>query len=772
MNVTLNIVSVDARAERAGMGARHGEAEAESGDFRALFDEVGRAPADEHGLQSDPRSAQKPGDGERMALDAPAEAVPDEPDSDASDNSVAPRLPAEAGDARYRRAVATAASAGRQQVPLGDLASDGKVAEENPGAAEEETAVPAERPAGADAMAPPQAAMHGADDPVPRRQSDQTNRRKDGKTPPTDTGGATVPDAAAVAVPADVLLPGAVRAPEPQVPAKDAGTDAMRSGDAPLADRKSDGRASPSDSDVTESAGAAFATQWVASGNADQPLRQAAAGRTDQADDDADMAGRLPSDGIREPATIGANRVSRTALPQGDTAPADKAGQGGKTGSDVPAEPLSGPTAAKAEAGSGQIRLWADGETAAAFAPRADDNRPTREHSLADTPQAAARRTPSSGDGDAPIDARVTTYERHSAPVSTLVGRSPTSRRSDAPIEGRAASGKGHQTVPAPAGGGQIAAAVDDRLGKDATPTAASAAQAGTGSAERPQAARRDQGWQPLFFPDRGGSSASPKVPSDQSIPVKADRVAATNVVTRSEPDEAGGRETSKTNPAVALASAHAEEKPHAATAQSNPASTPSASTSTASLASASPLAIGVASGIANALASARTTSAAPSAPVPLDPTTEVGAAEPVKTIALALDMREHGQVDLRISLRGNAVSVQVRTERAETADALARDDTSLREALHRAGYEAQQVQIDRRDGAAARAGDAAPSGQPAGGTGAGGLSGQTAGDQRAATPDQRPSARRDETAFSLHDQDTHDAPRQDRYRGPDRLYV
>ncbi len=677
MNVTLNTVSAGAGAERAGMGASRGEAEAGSGDFRALFDQVGRASVDEHGLQSDRHPAQKSGDGERMTRDGPAEAVPDEPDSNAPDNPVAARLQSEDGDA----------------------------------------------------VAPPQADMDGAGDPVTCRQSGQTNRRKDGKALPADASAASVSDAAAAAVPAGATLPAAVGTPGPQVPAKDAATDAVTSGDARPTDRKSDGRLSAPDSNIAD-------TLW-----------------------------RFASGDIREPIKNDANAISRAAPPRGGMAPADDAGRAGETGLDTSAEPSSRPAAAKAEAGSGQIRIWTDGETAAAFASRADDSRPLRANTPTDTLQ-AAQRTPSSGGADAPIDARVTAYERHPAAPGA------PSRRSDAPIDGLAVSREDHQAAATPAGGGQIAAAADDRLGRDGGPKAESAAQVGTGSVEKSQAARRNQSWQPLFSPDRGESSASTTAPSDQRMSVKADGGAVPDAMMRSEPDAAGGRESRKTNPAIVRASGHADEKRQAAIVQSSPANNPPAGASTPGAAPASPLTAGVASSIANALASARTASAAPSASVHLDPATGAGAAEPVKSIALALDMREHGQVDLRISLRGNAVSVRVRTERAETADALARDDASLRAVLHRAGYETQQIQIDRRDGAAARTGDAAPSGQPAVGTGASGFSGQTEGDQRAATPDQRPQARRDETALSIQDQDTHDVPRQDRYRGPDRLYV
>jgi hypothetical protein len=628
MNVTLNTISADVRAERAGMGGRGGEVEAESGDFRALFDQVGRAPVDEHGLQSDRRPAQKPGDGERMTRDGPAEAAADEPDSNPPDNPVAARLPAEDGDA----------------------------------------------------ITSPQAEMDGAGDSVTHRQSGPTNHRKGGKAPPADAGTATASDVAAAVVSAGATLPGEVRIRELQVPAKDAATDSVTSGDARPTARKSDGRVSAPDSNI------------------------------------ADAVWPFASDNIREPVNTGANGISR-AGPHGDLAPADDAGQAGKTGRDMSAEPSPKPAAAKAEAGSGQIRIWADGETAAAFASGADDNRPLRANSPTDTLQVAQRNS-SSGGVDTPIDARVTIFERRSAP------RSAPSRRSDAPIDGPATSREGHQAV------------------------------------------RRNQGWQPLVSSDRGESPASAKAPSDQRISVKEDRGAASDATTRSESAATGWRETRKTSPAIAPASGHAEEK-RAAVAQSSPADNPPAGAVPAS-----PLTTGVASGIANALASARTASADPSAPMHLDPATGVGTAEAVTTIALALDMREHGQVDVRISLRGNALSVQVKAERAETADALARDDTSLRALLHRAGYEAQQLQIDKRDGAAARTGDTAPSGQPAVGTGASGFSGQTEGDQRAATPDQRPQARRDETAFSIQDQDTHDVPRQDRYRGPDRLYV
>ncbi len=106
---------------------------------------------------------------------------------------------------------------------------------------------------------------------------------------------------------------------------------------------------------------------------------------------------------------------------------------------------------------------------------------------------------------------------------------------------------------------------------------------------------------------------------------------------------------------------------------------------------------------------------------------------EPVRTIALNLDMREYGQIDLRISLNGNTVNVHLKADRQETADALARDDASLRDALHHAGYEAGQVQVDKRDAGGPRLGDAAASGQQSGGAGTGASSGHMASDQRAA---------------------------------------
>jgi chemotaxis protein MotD len=225
------------------------------------------------------------------------------------------------------------------------------------------------------------------------------------------------------------------------------------------------------------------------------------------------------------------------------------------------------------------------------------------------------------------------------------------------------------------------------------------------------------------------------------------------------------GRQGRTMGPAVSTVAKHGEQKQPAVAGGSPAGSNPAVGAS----APVSPLAAGVAQGIAGALNSAR--AAAPTAR--FDSATDGAPPEAVRTIALNLDMREYGQIDLRISLKGSTVSVHLKADRKETADALARDDSSLREALHRAGYEAGQVQVDKRDAAGPRLGDAAASGQQqAGGAGSGASSGQMAGDQRAATPHQHPQAQRGGDAFALHEQDTQDVPRQDRYRDPDRLYV
>jgi flagellar hook-length control protein FliK len=227
------------------------------------------------------------------------------------------------------------------------------------------------------------------------------------------------------------------------------------------------------------------------------------------------------------------------------------------------------------------------------------------------------------------------------------------------------------------------------------------------------------------------------------------------------------GRQGRTMGPAVSMMAKHTEQKQPAVAGGSPAGSNPAVGASAP--APVSSLTAGVAQGIAGALDSAR----AAATTARFDSATDGAPPEAVRTIALNLDMREYGQVDLRISLRGSTVSVHLKAERQETADALARDDSSLRQALHRAGYEAGQVQVDKRDAAGPRLGDAAASGQQqAGGAGSGASSGQMAGDQRAATPDQRPQAQRGGDAFALHEQDTQDVPRQDRYRDPDRLYV
>jgi hypothetical protein len=175
---------------------------------------------------------------------------------------------------------------------------------------------------------------------------------------------------------------------------------------------------------------------------------------------------------------------------------------------------------------------------------------------------------------------------------------------------------------------------------------------------------------------------------------------------------------------------------------------------------SSSLLATSVASGIAGAISVARATDA-DAAPLP----------QPVQSITLSLDTRDYGQIDVRVTLKGNAVSVHLKAERAETADSLARDDAVLRGLLHKAGYDTQQIQVDKRE--APPAGDGATSGgQQTAGTGTGTSFGHAASDQRAATPDQRTQLPGSGDAFALPGQETQDVPHQDRYRGTDRLYV
>jgi len=381
----------------------------------------------------------------------------------------------------------------------------------------------------------------------------------------------------------------------------------------------------------------------------------------------------------------------------------------------------------------------------AVTASAADDHQP---HGASDAPR-AQQRAPSPRQTDQPTNVRVTAYERHLAPLAPA-----------------AAIGKAKAVVPDGIGvtGGAPSApvsAADDVVQDAAGPVPKSRASGASGRREEAPPAGRD------------GPPATAKVGPGQRVAAQNDRVVMQDNTQHAEHGQRDGRQNKSADP-IGVAK-HAGTNRQTVTDVANSSGTQPAG-SAPPAASNVPLTAGVASSIVGALDSAR--AAAPQSVLQATPAMEAGgAAEVVRTVALNLDMREHGQIDLRVSLKGNTVRIHLRADRPETVQALARDNASLRDLLHRAGYDAQQVQIDRRDAAQPRLGDSTASGQqqPAGGTGTGTPSGHAAsghagGDQRGPLPQQRPQAQGG--AFVLQDQDTHDAPRQDRYRGPDRLYV
>ncbi len=474
------------------------------------------------------------------------------------------------------------------------------------------------------------------------------------------------------------------------------------------------------------------------------PQRQARPGDAGKTVQDASgAASDAPAADRRQPPADGAPQIGLATAAARSAEPADGAPQIGLA---TAAARSAQPAASEGQGDAAPIRYWARGDTAAALAAAAARDRRQQTGTTSSEPP-TDRQSARSPRRDRPIDVRVAAYERQRAPAGFAGGTKPAI----AP-EGAANAGG----TPAP----------------EAAPSGAD--RGGSPAPEGRRSMRPTAGWRPLTAAARSGEPAAAKAPSDHRAPSRLDPAAAPDAGAQPQSDAAGGDDGRPVASTPSAPSAEAKDKRQpvnaAPTSGGNPAASPSAPASAPS----APLTTGVATGIANALAAARATAGAVSAPARVDTAMEPTAAEPVRTLALTLDMPEYGQVDLRISLKGNTVSIQLKAERAETAAALARDDASLRDALHRAGYEAQQVQIDRRDAVGPRPADAAAgSGQSlSGGAGSGASSGHAAGGERAATPDQRPQARRDADGFAPSDQEPQNAPRQDRYRGPDRLYV
>ena len=752
MNVMLNIPA-EAGTDRAGKSARRsGDAKPETDDFRALFDQVAQAGRVDRSVQTGPapaaakaadngeadltrpRASERHEENARAATQPAAEeAASDGPgggraaDSRGEGRAIDPPLPDMDGPtarAKWRPSPDTGrAAAGKSGRRQETVPADPRAAPSVTTAAAPPAAAKTDRPQHADRDA--------ARDPVIGGRSRPDNKNDGTATP---AGPAVTPSVTAVAIP-----PAAAEAGEPLRTDRDAArAPATRGQFRP--GRKDEREAMPADARMAVPASTAAAPP-VAVARAESDTGD---GEAKRADDGVAVRPVLTGKSVR-PARGTAGNGTHTARSDGREAQMDTR-QKENAAAVSAASPK--PAAATAQAGSGQVRDWVRSDSVMIFAPPAIGEGKAPVDGSPDAPQ-ADRGTPPSRGADQPIGVRVAAYERHLAPLAAPLppGGTPTAMPSDGGSDGTAAP-----------------AAAPEIEGDGVRQVAA-------GSMEMPRAPRREQDWQTDPIANRGQSPATAKAPAERRIAAENDPIGAPDSARRSGYDRPEGLRDRPTGPLASAPPAQLGEKRPVAVGLAN-TSSPASAAPVSTAAPAAPLTAGVASGIVSALAAAPAAAAPAAAPQRLDSTGTPVAAEPVRTITLNLDMQEHGQVDLRISLKGNAVSIQVKADRAETADTLARDDTALREALHRAGYETQQVQIDRRDGAPTRLGDAASSGQqqPAGGAGGGASSGHALGGQRAPQPQPRPQPQRD--ASVLPDQDTHDAPRQDRYRGPDRLYV
>jgi hypothetical protein len=109
-----------------------------------------------------------------------------------------------------------------------------------------------------------------------------------------------------------------------------------------------------------------------------------------------------------------------------------------------------------------------------------------------------------------------------------------------------------------------------------------------------------------------------------------------------------------------------------------------------------------------------------------------------VRTMTVRLDLPEHGGVNLRVSLKGNALSLNVTADRDDTAKRLRRDRDALTNSLRDHGYDTDIGAIDvgrpdapssSRDAAGVRDQNSATTGSNAG---------QPGGDQRPTEPRQQ----------------------------------
>ncbi len=276
---------------------------------------------------------------------------------------------------------------------------------------------------------------------------------------------------------------------------------------------------------------------------------------------------------------------------------------------------------------------------------------------------------------------------------------------------------------------------------------------------------------------DMALASGEPLMPVTEETPSKPGR-AGTNELSEADPEvdveirpviekpEREGQGSASRN-AVRSATDRSPGDPHriqVVAAQPSPGGAGQASTA--------PLIHGVATSIANTLNPPGNSSSAPS-PVALAPV-EVPATGPMRTIAITLDTADHGALDIRMTLKGRALTVHLKADRAETADALTRDKASLHDLLHRAGYDADIVKIDRRDAQALPIADPARAQQQQlGGSMGNPLPGQTGGERHAPPSESGARTSNDQEGFTLagDQQEPHEI-RSSSDRGAGRLYV
>jgi hypothetical protein len=157
---------------------------------------------------------------------------------------------------------------------------------------------------------------------------------------------------------------------------------------------------------------------------------------------------------------------------------------------------------------------------------------------------------------------------------------------------------------------------------------------------------------------------------------------------------------TSKTKPASSPQSVPPSFDKRIADRDPGPAPLATASPQTTPLAAVAappPLVQGIATTIAAVLDG---TPAPVGAPAIVSPPVEL-ASTPVRIVAVTLDTAEHGALDVRMSLSGDALTVHLRCERRETAESLRNDSAALGDLLRSHGYDATIVRVETRHTAA-----------------------------------------------------------------------